>query len=380
LERSYERSNRALAAVCNSAEESFNRAEIMHDRLRLNLAVSQGAEIFSWHGDDKFISHDIGKVVRGGPISSGSFVGFLENIFVDSGIVFLERGVSEEHGITVLRFDYRVSKENSRFRVEGSGGKSALVPFHGSFWANVATSELTRLKIVADKIPSGLDICSTQSEVRYQMAEISGVRTLIPQVFELRIDDDTHLHTVSRGEFAQCHEFKAQSRLSFDPPGAADRSSLQPPVERWLPAGLKIQVVLITPIDTKAAFTGDAVEGVLAAPILTRDGEMLAPAGARLKGIITQLTKVYVPQRYNSLRIEFNSVTFRGETYLMRTKHLPNDKEQKEIRSIDDGVATRMDEKLLQEGTIFLRTNRLRLDDRARGNWLTLAPGTAAAH
>ena len=43
----------------------------LRDRLRLDVAVSRQAEIFSWHGENNFTSGSVAEVVRGGPISSG---------------------------------------------------------------------------------------------------------------------------------------------------------------------------------------------------------------------------------------------------------------------------------------------------------------------
>jgi hypothetical protein len=96
--------------------------------------------------------------------------------------------------------------------------QSAIVPFHGSFEADASTFELIRLKMTADKIPMGLKICRAESEVSYQMANIFGVRTMIPESFELQVDDDTHVHTVSRGEYSRCREFRAESKVRFDNP------------------------------------------------------------------------------------------------------------------------------------------------------------------
>ncbi len=58
----------------------------MHDRLRLDVAVSEGNEIFSWHGGSKFSSAGVNGVVKSGPISSGSFVGYLRNILFTQGV------------------------------------------------------------------------------------------------------------------------------------------------------------------------------------------------------------------------------------------------------------------------------------------------------
>ncbi len=378
LERTYLRGNSPTSAICSTAEDTFEAQEIMRDRLRLNLAVSQGSEIFSWRGENKFISANIDKIVQSGPISSGSFVGFIRNIFMDQGVKFVYRGGATEQGAATLRFDYKVGKAVSRFRIEGQGGKAAIVAFHGSFSANAATFELARLKIVADQIPSGLNICSTESEVRYQMANISGARTLIPQSFQLQIDSADHIHTVSKGDYSQCHEFRAESRLRFDTPNVTIPEFSQRAVERWLPAGLNIHAALMTNIDGKTAFTGDALEARVTEAVNAPNGKTLVPANAILHGVITQLETFYSPGKYYALRIEFNRVSFGDRTLLLRAIHRPTGKEEKVIRSIYSSSVGQIDRSEIEQGTIFIRSDRLHLDQKFQGEWSTLLPPIAA--
>jgi hypothetical protein len=274
----------------------------------------------------------------------------------------------------VERFDYAVAMPASRFRVEGAKNKYAIVPFHGSFSADSATFDILRLKVTAGRIPFGLNICASSSEVHYQIAKISGLPTLIPRSFELHIDDDTHLHTVSRGEYADCREFRAESRLRFDPPPESKQAQQQTAAELWLPSGLDLQVEVITPIDGKTAFTGDAVEGLLTAPVRTGQGEIVLPANATLRGIITQLQTFYVPEVHSSLRIQFNSARFGNKGYRLRAVHKLSDKERRAALSVFGGILTDEAKNEIQQGTIFVHSDRLRLEPRFRGEWRTTPP------
>ncbi len=373
LDRTYLKSTHPGGLMCG-AEDPSDLREVMHDRLRLNLAVSAGAEIFSWHGESKFTSADIDRIVKGGPISSGSFVGFLRNIFFAPGVMFKYRGKGTERGIMVERFDYAVARPVSRFRVEGAENKYAIVPFHGSFSADSASFNILRLKVTAGRIPFGLNICASSSEVHYQIAEISGTPTLIPRSFELHIDDDTHLYTVSRGEYADCREFRAESRLRFDQPQTYKQEQQQTTAEPWLPSGLNLQIELETPIDEKAMFTGDAVEGLLTAPVRTGKGEIVLPANTTLRGIITQLQTFYVPEPHSSVRIQFNSARFGNKVFRMRAIHMLSEKERRVTLSVFGGILTDEAKSEIEQGTIFVRSDRLRLESRFRGEWHTAAP------
>ncbi len=295
IDRSYFQSAFRTRSACGVVSPN-DQDEIMHDRLRLNVAVSDGGEIYSWQGDRKFSSTPVDKIVQGGPISSGSFVGFLGNIFIRPGIEFIYRGSTDKGSVEAVHFDYRVRRAVSRFRVEGEGNRSAIVPFHGSFTANAGSFELIQLRILADQIPSDLAICATDNEVQYQLAEISGNLTLIPRTFELRVNADHHFDTVSRSTYSQCHEFQAVSTLHFDAPGESKQVTGKADIEQWLPGGLTLPLALTSRIDAKTAYTGAPVEAVTTGPVRDAQGKTLIPQGTGLHGIITQLERFYRPQ------------------------------------------------------------------------------------
>ena len=346
--------------------------QVMHDRLRLDLTVSRGAEVFSWHGNTGFTSPSIQKIVQGGPVSSGSFVGLMRNIFTTPGVSFTFRGSAKESGTEVVRFSYSVEKKISQLRVEGAEGRWAIVPYRGSFSADARTFELDHLKIEVDKLPSDLKICSTATEVRYQTVDIFGTRTLLPRKFELSINDDSSLHTVSRGEYSQCHEFRTESRVRFDAPDYAVKEDAERAVEKILPPGLELQVALATAIDSKTAFAGDAVEATLTAPVRNSKGETVLPVNTVLRGVITQLSTFFVPQTYDVLRIEFNSATVAGRRYRLRATHQPTGKDKQLLTSIYGRPLTLADEQDLDGGTILIRSSHVRLDQRFRGEWRTV--------
>ncbi len=378
LDRATWRANRPTWNVCNSAAEAMAEEQVMHDRLRLDLTVSRGAEVFSWHGNAGFTSPNIQKIVQGGPVSSGSFVGLMRNVFTTPGVDFAFRGKAREGGTEVVRFSYSVNRKISQLRVEGAAGLWAMVPYRGSFSADARTFELVHLKIEVDKIPSDLKICSTATEVRYQTVDIFGTRTLLPRKFELSINDDSSLHTVSRGEYSQCHEFRTESKLRFDGPDYAHTPGVERTTEKTLPSGLELQLALATFIDGKTAFAGDAVLATLTAPVQDRDGETLLPVNTVMHGVITQLSTFFVPQTYYALRIEFDSATVGARTYRLRATHQPTGKEKQLVAAIYGRPLTLADEKDLDGGTILIRSSHLRLDQRFRGEWRTATPPPAA--
>jgi len=90
-----------FTAGCAVADR-ITEKPFMHDRLRLDVAVSEGDEIFSWHGGSRFSSAGVTDIVKAGPISSGSFVGYLRNILFTQGVAInLNKAQSTEKALQV---------------------------------------------------------------------------------------------------------------------------------------------------------------------------------------------------------------------------------------------------------------------------------------
>jgi hypothetical protein len=77
-----------------------------------------------------------------------------------------------------------------------------------------------------------------------------------------------------------------------------------------IPAGTTLDVEMVTPLDTRTTNVGDKIEAKLASPI-TRDGVVLAEAGARVSGEVTDVqraSKHKSKEDRASLALEFNTI------------------------------------------------------------------------
>src|SRR5580700_3794463 len=63
------------------------------DRLRVEVAEAGGDEIHSWPGASRFDTRSIGQMIPFGPVSTGSFGGYLADIFHNPSaqIIFIDR-------------------------------------------------------------------------------------------------------------------------------------------------------------------------------------------------------------------------------------------------------------------------------------------------
>ncbi len=374
IDRSYFESANDLLQGCAYESKTPARKPLMHDRLRLDIAVSEGQEIYSWHGENKFSASTISEVVRSGPISSGSFVGFLHNIFLFPGVQFTYTGKSEVKGTTVYGFDYVVPLGLSRYHVQGRGGESPIIPYHGSFTVNAADYQLRSLRVIGDSIPANANICSADTEVDYQMVEISGRPALIPATFLLQIDDQWHLYTISRSEYSQCREFRGESTLRFDVVNTPAPSAAAPPiVDEWLPAGISLRIGLRTPVDDRTSYTGDPVEGVLLAPVHVPGTNTVIPKNAVLHGIITELEFHNEPWKHRLVNIEFNRITYGKNSFLL--KCLPKTT-KKDIQKLVDIYGWPLPHSMAdkyQKGVFVITSSHVHLDAHFSGEWVTVA-------
>ncbi len=375
IDREYFRAVKHEAQGCEHGRKDDRRIETMDDHLRLDIAVSEGREIYSWHGNGRFSSESIVELIHSGPVSSGSFIGYLDNIFLSAGILFEFEGRQIRNGVEVFAFNYSVPLAVSRHRVQGSIEHSALEPFHGQFFADVKDLELVNLQIIVDDVPPDSNICRANIDMSYGLARISGHDSLIPREFILQIDDAFHNHTVSRSEYTNCREFRGESTLHFtydDTPVRAPTATSA--INERLPAGMALHVQINTDITYDSAFTGDPVEGTLLEPVKVKGRKKeVIPKGATISGTINLLEKHLEPAKYFLWNVHFDRLSYGNRSLLLEASSTPSKESAVALGYIyqdrvPDPVAAQY-----RAGAIVTQGSKLHLS-RYAGEWRTLDP------
>jgi len=300
-----------------AAADRLTEKPYMQDRLRFDVAVSEGTEIFSWHGGAKFSSSGVNEVVKSGPISSGSFVGYLRNILFTAGVaISLDKAKSNQQTYT---FQYQVPLKSSAYRITARDG-SFLVPYHGSFEIRTDTFELQSLSVDTTDIPKEAEVCTAKTEIAYQNLQIAGKSLLIPKSFQLHMLDSNAVDTYNDSEYTQCREFRGESTLRFDFGDSQQPQSAIGVHDKWLPAGSRLRVRLSTPLDDQSSFTGDPVQGVLLDPLTVKDLKLTVPKGALLSGVVSRLELHHQPSRYYVVAIHWDRLTW-GQNSLLLNAH-----------------------------------------------------------
>jgi hypothetical protein len=271
------------------------------DRLRLNVAVSENSEMFSWAGENRFNDRGLADLVRRGATSTGAFGSFLASIFgadfETNAVNFTYKGEANVDGRALVAFDFRVPLEKSTFRMENQTHLSAIVAYEGSFLVDPKTFDLVRLTIRASRISPEFNVCENVTTLDYGSVRLHDSEFLLPKDALLHVTNADGSELENNTVFSGCHEFLAESSVSFGTDSENAPGAAQTTVSKTLalPAGLSFRLALTNAIDTGTAAAGDPIKARLLGPIKGKGSGVLVPKGAAVTGRIVQIKRRYQP-------------------------------------------------------------------------------------
>ena len=289
------------------------------DMVRLEVALVDGRELFSWPGAGKFEDKEISQIVSGGAIGNGTFALHAKSIFQSRSARITYVGEVTKNNRTVLQWDYEVPQLLSGYTLR-VGSREAIVGYHGTIWANPETLDLLRLEVEADNIPPELHIARAMDSVAYMRADIGGQSFLLPQSAELKMVDEGNSENLNVTRFTGCRQYTGESVLVFTDPAVDAGMPAAAAKTIDVPGGLLLEVSLETPIASETSATGDPVTGVLRKAV-KKNGAVIAPKGALLHGRITTLRRENGPRStYHIVGLEFFELEFPGARGAIRTE------------------------------------------------------------
>lgn len=259
------------------------------DRLRLDVKVSEGTEVGSWAGADKFDSRSIVDIVGTGPVGTGAFGTLNSDIFSNEGASFQYVGQTEADGAKVLEYRFEVPVSASHYLIRAGKGWVAT-PYDGQVWIDSASFEVKRLRVRTGELPPETLSCEATTTVDYQMMEVGSGETLIPHVSVLHflLRDGSENESVTT--YSNCHEFHGESTIHFEDMPETASASAKAVEERAIPAGVTVTLALETPIDSDTAAAGDIVEAKVRKNVVSgKHKEIAIPAGATVRGRLTMM-------------------------------------------------------------------------------------------
>jgi hypothetical protein len=259
------------------------------DVIRLEVALVDGKELFAWPGSKKFDDTSITDMVKGGAIGNGNFAMHAKAVFQSRAPRFQFAGSSiGADGKEKYKWDFFVPQNLSGYQI-GNFIEHATIGYHGSFWADPTTLDVTRLEVYADDIPRNLKIGSASDAVDYQSVKLGEEAFLLPARSELSLSDIGGVQHRNRTNFSSCRQYTGESTISFDDLPRAE-AVREPERSLVVPLHLRLEVALETPLDDESSAIGDPVIALLKRPVKLGSG-LTAPKGARLHGRVTHLRK-----------------------------------------------------------------------------------------
>ena len=284
------------------------------DRVRLEVTVSEGAELHSWPGATRFDERNVDDLIRNGPVSTGSFGAYLNSVFGQPGVSYQYKGEQSAHGKTLFEYAYHVPLAASRFEVKTDDGWHPSA-YEGEFRVDPQTYELDSLTVRTVDPPEAAAFCEAAAALDYQQVHIGDSDLLLPRQAELEIELRDGGETRNLTAFSQCREYQAESEITFAESASTANASPQSAGRGRvaLPIGLPVILALASSIDTAAAAAGDPVDAkVVKAVRRAGSSEELVPAGAIVRGRIRRVEHHLMPSPYFRIVLAFNRVEVDG--------------------------------------------------------------------
>jgi hypothetical protein len=345
------------------------------DRLRLEVTVSAGREIYSWPGATRFDSRDVDEIIRQGPIGTGSFATHLSGIFDNPGVEFHFTGERILGLRSMLEYRFQVPLQASHYRIK-AGATWQHLAYQGSFLLDTETLDLQRLTFRVDDVPAGTSICDVDAQLDYQNVHIGEGDALLPSEGQLRIAFEDSRHSNNVTTFSDCREYQTESALLFEDDPQVVRTAtsriMWTPIA--LPIGLPITLALVSPIDTETAAAGDLVSAKVVQAVRRSDSNVtLIPAGAIVRGRITRVEHHMIPTPYFLIAMSFNRLVLQEGSSPFAARFEGNVELAKELGANLFGQGQGMG--FWDVGTFLFRTGKSRYVIPAgfESKWLTLA-------
>jgi hypothetical protein len=260
------------------------------DTLRMEVALVNGRELFAWPGSKKFEDTDVTQMVSTGAIGNGDFGIHAEALFGSRSATFHYLGLEDFQGRKAIRFDYNVPQMLSAYHIRVATA-SAVVGYHGSFYADPVTFDMERIEVMADDLPPALLLASTEDKIDYAVARIGEGDFLLPSQSELSMIGLAGREEHNQVRFTSCRQFSGESVVTFDEaPATKPEAAPIPTREFQVPAGLDIMLVIAKAVDFETAAVGDPVFARVDGDVKQK-GVLIIPKGATAMGRITRLEK-----------------------------------------------------------------------------------------
>lgn len=288
------------------------------DRVRVELSLFNGKDLFSWPGGGKFDA-DLDSLITNGATLSGVLGPFDVSVLMNDAdpSSFRYQGTATAFGGALAEYAYQVPAEESHLLYPDPDGKRVAVSYRGFFLIDPSTGDLRRLCVELEQFPRGTQISRGAVATDYGPREIADTAAFVPIHSVMRLLFKEGQLSTNEMRYVDCRQFQAESTLHFNSVPEAASSAAGKSISEQLPAIPKnrlLKLALDTPIDSTTASTGDAIQAHVTKPLKGKNGRVLVPAGAVVHGRILRLIQYASPYDSVEMVLRFDSVEIGGQT------------------------------------------------------------------
>lgn len=346
------------------------------DRIRLEIAMVNGKEMFSWPGAGNFEDKDIDELMFDGAFGNGNFGLLARAIFLTDAPQFTSAGERIYEGRRTYRWDFRVPRLRGIYSI-GNRKRKAIAGLRGSFWADADSLDIVRIEIRAEEIPAELEIVGAENSIDYSRVAIGGTDFLLPKSAELRMTDYA-------GEWrnaitlSSCRQYLGESKLSFTDPALEAAAETKPQPVTELPPNQYLELRLKGEVRADTAAIGDPITAELMNDVKV-NGSVLARKKSEVRGRITSLRLQRGRMKYHVVGLGFDELVSSGGRGRFRAKLV-------DVRMAGNTISTspfglrrlgggRMDgfqqEQVVAPGLLFVMPGKLLLPNGVQMVWRT---------
>ncbi len=119
------------------------------------------------------------------------------------------------HGNRVMKFNYHVALENSRYHIVYDRERDIITAYHGWFEVDPTTHAVIRIAVVAENIPADFPVRSASDVLEYDYQDLSGQSFLLPLKAEVVMNTGDFM-TRNNKEFRTYRKYSADALIKYD--------------------------------------------------------------------------------------------------------------------------------------------------------------------
>lgn len=266
------------------------------DRLRLDVAMTEQGEIFSWVGASKFDEEFIDHLIRTGPMGTGAFGSMLFVTFESDVKKFKFVGNPVVEGRSLFEYSFQVSKPESHYKVR-VGDSWVFTGYSGTLQVDPETDDLVGISVETAELPRASGECFSLTRLEFGIVRIGDAPFLLPKLAHQRFVSPTGGEVENTTEFSNCREYRGESTVTFEeaPPVGGSDTRNAPAKNLSVPARSRFTLELTLPISGDRAAAGDPFTGRLIDALRDPQKKVLAPRGTVVKGHLLRVASYRMP-------------------------------------------------------------------------------------